>query len=135
MREDPARDVIKDTRVENLNAGEHQRLRARDSIKRRSWHSGESGDQAIISLDDTELFAVPILEQHECRQRVLSLVLFDSRVQINICNDLSVDYDECVAFQEVARVVHSAAGAEDHRLMNVFQLNAKLTAIAQRALN
>src|ERR1041385_5003028 len=133
MRENAARNILEDTRLENLNAGEHQRRRAGCHIS--GWDPGEPGDEAVMSFDDAEPFAVSVLEQHQCRQRVSSLVLSQSSVQINIGNDLSVNYDERVVFQKVLRVIDRAAGAEDDRLMNVFQLDAELAAIAQRALN
>src|SRR5438067_2276843 len=135
MREDAARNIVEDPRLENLNAGEHQRLHVYRSIKPRCWHPRESGDEALMSLNDAEFFAVSVLEQDKCRQRVSALVLFQCSVQINICNDLSVDDDEGVVFQEVSRVIHGAAGAQDNWLVNVFQLDAKLVAIAKRALN
>src|ERR1051326_3835875 len=134
MREGAARDVVKDTRVENLNAGKHQRLLARSGIKLCLWHSGEPSDQTVASFDDAEPFALFVLKQHECRQRVSPLVISQRGAQIDICNDLSIDDDEGVVFQEVSRIIHCAAGAEDRRLVNVFQPDAELAAIAQSAL-
>src|SRR5689334_530203 len=98
MREDSARDIVEDSRLEYLNAGKHQRLVVGCGITPRLWHSGKPGDQAVSSFDDAEPFAPFVLEQHQRGQCVSSLVLLQSRVQINIGNELPIDDDERVAF-------------------------------------
>ncbi len=45
--------------------------------------------------------------------------------QIDIGDDLSVDDDEGLAFEELARVVECSAGSEDHRFFDVMKLHAE----------
>ena len=56
---------------------------------------------------------------------------FERGVQIDVGNDLSVDDNKRVAVEQRARIVDRAAGAENFRLFNVMQFDAKATAIAR----
>ena len=52
--------------------------------------------------------------------------------KIDVGNNLSVNDDKSLVFEKFARVIQRAAGAEDHRLVNIRQPQAKATAIAKR---
>src|ERR1051325_4636497 len=56
---------------------------------------------------------------------------FESGIQIDVRDDLSVNNDECVTIKQCARVLNAAARAENHRLFNVMQFDAISITIAQ----
>src|SRR6185503_138725 len=53
-------------------------------------------------------------------------------VQVNISDYLSIDNYECLAIEQGARVADASARAQDFRLLNIMQLDAKLAAVAKR---
>src|SRR5687767_6343887 len=54
-------------------------------------------------------------------------------VQIDVGDDLSVDDDKRLLFEELACVVECAAGPEDHWFFNIIEFDSEATAIPQRA--
>src|ERR671919_1846882 len=113
-----------------MNACKHQRHGSGIVSCR---HAAEPCDPSAFSFDDAEPFAASIWKKNERDQRVCASVSFQSRAQVNISNDLSVDDHECLMFEELTRVVESSTGPKYQRLFNVMKLHAKLASIAKRS--
>jgi len=56
---------------------------------------------------------------------------FQRGSQIDVRYDLSIDDDERLAFEKLARVVERSAGPEYHRFFDVVKLDAECTAVAK----
>src|SRR5688572_5459905 len=53
-------------------------------------------------------------------------------MQIKVSNEFSIDADERVFLKELARVIQSPTRPEDHRLVDIVEVQSKLAAVAQR---
>src|SRR6185369_8301271 len=58
-----------------------------------------------------------------------------SRVQIDVCDYLSIDDNKCVVAEKIASVVERTTCTENYRLFNVGKFHAKCTAISQGGAN
>src|SRR5687767_2175231 len=60
---------------------------------------------------------------------------FERRVEIDVRDDLAVDRQKRVVFEELACVVDCAARTEDHGFLDVTKLNAKRAAVTECRTN
>src|SRR6185369_15343193 len=107
------RDVLEDPWLEYVDTGEHQR-RLTATID--NGHATESGDATRFSIYHAEPFTTSVGQKNKCRDRIHLAMRIERGVQIDVSDDLTVDDDERLVFEEGARVVERAAGAEYHRL-------------------
>src|ERR1041384_7626775 len=99
-----------------MNSGEHQRHRSGATVDR---HTAESRNSTRFSFHDTEAFATSIGQQNKRCYCIRLPMSPERRIQIDIGDDLSVDDDKRLAFEEGARVIKRAAGAEYYGFVNV----------------
>src|SRR6185369_7516601 len=120
--------VFEDSRLHDVYAGEHQRRFSRAAI---DGHTSKTSYAPVLSFHDTKALAATVGQKYECRQRVHASMSFERGAEIDVGDDLAVDDDKGVVFEERARVVECAAGAEYLRLFYVMKLHAEPVASAQ----
>src|SRR4029078_4230574 len=131
MRKDPVWNIVKDSRLKNLNAGKHQwRFAIRKIFG--DGHAAKPLQEAVRSLDHREFFARDVWQKYQGRDCLRSPVSCKRRVQVYVGNNLSVDYNKGVTVQQRTRVVDRSAGAKDFRFFNIMQLHSKPAAVAER---
>ena len=111
-----------------MNPGEHERGRF-SAV--RDGHATKSRDSTGFSFDHAEPLTKGVGEKDECRKRVCIAMSLQRCFQVDISDDLSVDHDERLVLEELARVVERTAGSEYLGFFNIMKLYAEPAAIAE----
>src|ERR1043165_4517332 len=118
MRKDPARNVIEDARLENLNPCEEQWSFLTSSIiggvigrARRRGHSAEACHQAFQCFDDAEAFTLNVRVEDQSRQSFSLLMSAKGIQKIDVCDNLTIDDEKGLAFEQAPGVIECSARA------------------------
>src|SRR6266550_9380847 len=132
IRKNGSRNVVEDAWLEDLNAGEHQRWLVSERLRYRG-HAGETRNQTIMRLDHTKALASGVAFQDQGGQSILCTMMGQGSIQIEIGDQFAVNHREGLSVKKGARIIKRTAGAQNHRLVHVLEMHAKIASITERA--
>ena len=95
----------------------------------RRGHATKPLHKSIFDLHNAKALAPNVPLQYQRGQGFCVPVSLERSAQIDVGDDLAIDDDESIALQESSRVVQSAAGSQNRRLVNVLQRYSEPAAV------